>query len=167
MKTWIITDTHFGHRKLEELCHRPKEFEKLIFKNLKQVGMTDTIIHLGDFCIGNDKEWHDKWRMALPGCQRILIKGNHDKKSNSWYRDNGWDFVCERVDDHFFGKYVTLSHEPIEGIQNLNIHGHTHGNAHRDEEHLHFYSSNHQELALEKNGYKPMLIEHLLAQENK
>ena len=162
MKTWIIADTHFGHRKMEELCHRPAEFEKIIFKNLKQIQPDDVVIHLGDFCMGDDIKWHEEWKKTLPTQKKILIKGNHDKKSNSWYYSHGWRAVCERIDDHFFGKFLTLSHEPIEGIQNLNIHGHTHGNAHRDDKHLHFYTNNHKELALEKNGYKPILIEHLL-----
>jgi len=157
MKTWVIPDTHFGHRKLEEYC-RITNFENLIFKNLKQIQPGDVVIHLGDFCIGDDVKWHDSWNKILMNCRLILVKGNHDKKSNKWYYEHGWDFVCDKLSDHFFGQYLTLSHEPIEGVQNLNIHGHTHGNAHRDFEHKDFYTKNHFELALETNGCKPELI---------
>lgn len=164
MKTWIITDTHFWHRKLEEISERPKDFEKIIFKNLKYIWHDDVVIHLGDFCIGEDIKWHEEWNKVLPTQKRILLKGNHDKKSNSWYYDHWWHFVCETITDCYFGKNILLSHAPVDVRLNwrLNIHGHTHWNAHRDAESEDFYSDNNIEVALELNWYKPVLIEHLL-----
>lgn len=164
MSIWIISDTHFGHRKLEELAGRPANFEEKIFQKLKKIKKGDTVIHLGDFCIGSDVEWHEKWNTALKDVKRILVKGNHDRKSNHWYYDHGWDFVCDQMSDHFFKRYVTLSHKPILGIQNINIHGHLHTNDHRvDEETKKHYNPNlHKLIALESNGYTPVLIEHIL-----
>lgn len=162
MKTWIITDTHFGHTKLCELTNRPQNFTDIIFKSLKQIAPNDVVIHLGDFCIGEDAKWHQIWRETLPTQKLILVRGNHDKKSNSWYLEHGWDFVCDRIDDHFFGKFVTLSHKPIIGVQNLNIHGHTHGSKHHDKEFEGKYTDSHKEFALEIHGLRPQLIEHFI-----
>ena len=52
-----------------------------LIKNWNQlVGHEDTVIHLGDFCFGDVKQW-EKYRNQLNG-KIILIKGNHDKLQN-------------------------------------------------------------------------------------
>lgn len=164
MKTWIITDTHFGHHKLTEIGERPEGFESIIFKNLKQISPEDLVIHLWDFCIWMDASWHLAWNEALPTQKKILIKGNHDCKSNSWYYDHWWSFVCDGFTDMFLGKQILFSHEPADMtlMHVLNIHGHTHGNAHRDTEHCSFYWENNIDVALELNGYIPLTINSLL-----
>src|SRR3990172_12754698 len=95
MRTFLLTDTHLGHEKVKEYCNRPDDFNERILRGLKQISPGDTLIHLGDFCMGKDQYWHEMFMKELPGVKRILVRGNHDRKSNSWYMRNGWDFVCD------------------------------------------------------------------------
>ena len=175
-RIWIITDTHFGHEKMVEYCGRPKNHSELILENLKVIQDGDTLIHLGDVCIGDDSEWHEKFHKGMIGVTRIRLRGNHDKKSDNWYLNHGWHFVCEEMSNHYFGKYITFSHEPIPHIQNTNIHGHFHNNLHRllrkefvtpDEEARNMVAlggmnSNHKLIAIEETNYKPVLLNSLL-----
>jgi len=80
MKTYIITDTHFNHKKLIEYG-RPDNFDDLLWKELGKLPSNCLLIHLGDVCIGNDLEVHERLRL-LPFI-KILVKGNHDKKSDN------------------------------------------------------------------------------------
>jgi len=163
MKYWIITDTHFGHRKMEEYCKRPSDFEARIFKGLKMIQPDDIVIHLGDFCIGDDVKWHNFWNSALYANKRILIRGNHDRKSSAWYYAHGWHAVCENLSLHYNKRYITFSHIPLENPQNLNIHGHLHANnnnfRYENEPEL---NKNHKLLAIELTDYKPVLLDKLI-----
>ena len=95
MNYWVISDTHFGHDKISECFGRPKDFEKKILKSLNFVREEDVLIHLGDFCIGKDAYWHEKFMSHFEkesyGAKLWLIKGNHDHKTKTWYFDKGWD----------------------------------------------------------------------------
>lgn len=166
-KIIISTDTHFGHRKLEELCGRPRDFEVRIFKALKaNLAQDDVLIHLGDICIGRDEQHHAMFIQTLPG-RHWLVRGNHDRKSNHWYLSHGWDFVSDSFRDHYFGKMVAFSHVPIaDDGYDVNLHGHFHNTDHRNHEPALTAISNPKQvlLALEYNNYQPWnlqtLIEH-------
>lgn len=166
MKTWVITDTHLGHDKLVELAGRPADFTDQILHSLgKHVEGKDLLIHLGDVCIGQDSEWVYRLAMKMPLAHRVLVRGNHDKKSDKFYLEHGFDFICDAFEGTYFGKRIRFAHQPEERHPGIDyqLHGHTHGNAHRDEEHAPFYDpSYHIEVALEKTGYKPLLLEHIL-----
>lgn len=135
MKYWIITDTHFGHEKMHDYCQRPDDFEERILKQIQhKVEPIDILIHLGDICIGRDEYWHAALMSACAG-KRWLIRGNHDRKSNTWYHRNGWDFVGERVILKVFGETVILSHKPVaEDGDFINVHGHHHNTGHHPED---------------------------------
>ena len=138
MKIFLCSDTHFGHTKLIEYCHRPIDFGTKILKALEVIGKNDMLIHLGDFCIGNDKDWHKDFFKVLKTQRVILVRGNHDNKSDSWYYDNGWDFVCKTFTAKHFGKKILFSHIPqrriTHGNYDINIHGHYHNADHRKRE---------------------------------
>jgi calcineurin-like phosphoesterase family protein len=93
------------------------------------------LIFLGDICIGNDRDVHDFYVKDLP-CKKILVRGNHDVKSYSWYIDHGWDLVVEQLKIKLFGKTILFSHIP-EGLAHIGwdvcIHGHFHNMMHRPE----------------------------------
>lgn len=164
MKIWLLTDTHFGHAKLLE-WGRPEGYEERIFQKLKMIKAGDTLYHLGDFCIGKESEWHKRFAEALPEVRKILIRGNHDHKSNHWYYAHGWDFVAESVRDRFYKKNVVLSHKPLERQSevDINIHGHLHGNTHRNYESKDFYdTAYHRDIAPDITGYKPLDLQELL-----
>lgn len=135
MNYWVITDTHFGHTKLQEYCGRPVGFERKILEQIRhKVKFEDVLIHLGDFCIGDDFKWHREF-MHKCNCRRWLIKGNHDRRTNTWYHINGWDMVADEVTLNVFGKTVVLSHRPVDRPGDyINVHGHGHITAHHPED---------------------------------
>jgi len=176
MKVYLITDTHFNHDKMVEYCGRPKDFEDLIYKSLKSLPADCILIHLGDICIGNDDVVHRHINQATGATiKKILVKGNHDRKSNNWYLEHGWDFVCDKFEDTYFGKKIMFSHVPTvdDGEFDINIHGHFHNTLHRllegkfvvdgekerNERDLRVLTPKHKLLAIEYTDYKPVLLE--------
>ena len=162
MKYWIITDTHFNHKKMQEYCGRPENVEELIKKNLSElVRDGDILIHLGDVCIGGDNE-SNNWFKTLKS-RNILVRGNHDSKSHHWYMHNGWDLCVDRFDLKMFGERIAFTHVPIVWDENysMNIHGHFHNSKHRmHEERLQKIANEfHKLLAIENTEYKPVLLE--------
>jgi len=169
MNIYITTDTHFGHKKMIEYCGRPKNFEEIIKKNLKNtLNKDDLLIHLGDVCIGNDKE-NNLWFETL-NCKTCLIRGNHDNKGIGWYLKNGWGFVTDRLDYNIFGKRIALSHYPLNSENDnfdINIHGHFHDTLpsllkERNKEESNILTKKHKLLALEYTNYKPVRLEKLI-----
>lgn len=181
-KIYLITDTHFGHEKMQIYCNRPKGFEELIIRNLMQV-KPDILIHLGDFCIGGDEYWHEKF-MGVVNCKKWLIRGNHDRKSNAWYLSHGWDWVGHKFQDRFLGKNIMFSHSPVRYTDmqsalwgsdsfDINIHGHFHNNLHRllegifvvegekerNEIDLANLTPRHKLLAIEETDYKAVSLD--------
>ena len=160
-----------------EYCARPKNFENLIFTNIiKIIKDEDILIHLGDVCFGKDSEMHKKYIESLP-FKKILVIGNHDRKSNNWYLEHGWDFVCKTFSGKYFGKNILFSHRPHKDIGfDVNIHGHFHnaldrlkegrfaieGERERNEQDLAVLTDKHKLLALEFTNYKPVNLESFL-----
>lgn len=169
-RIFILTDSHFGHRKLIEIGERPKDFEKRIIRNLRMlIRDEDIVIHLGDFSMANsvdDVRWHREFMAACGNARKYLIKGNYDNHSDSWYMDHGWDLVARGMVMKVNGRYVFVSHKPMRKVLNVNynLHGHTHGNIHRDDESKEFYDpAYHIEVAMEhKPLYEPRLLKNLI-----
>lgn len=161
---YITTDTHYNHAKLVEVFkERPADFEKRISKGLESLPSNCTLIHLGDLSMGDRELGTEKWNVSTAHINnKIIVLGNHDK-SASWFYDRGWSFVCNQFILDIFGHTVLFSHEPQNPddfpITTLNIHGHTHGNTHREEDIGSIYDTlYHVELALENNDYKPFIL---------
>jgi len=174
MRIWLTTDTHFGHSKMVEYCGRPENFSDRILENFKVIKEHDILLHLGDFCIGNELMWHLQFKAATRGIRRWLVRGNHDRKSNSWYLERGWDWVGESMELKMFNHNILFTHRPNpdplyitkHGLLNINIHGHLHNSGHRDDEVplVPFY---HKLLALEGTNYQPVLLEKFIANSRK
>ena len=165
MNYYLTTDTHFGHDAIIRLALRPKNFENKILKGFKAIQKDDILIHLGDvgFC---DKRVLRNIFTNIP-CKKILCKGNHDRKSNSWYYDIGFDFVCEYFIDKIFGKRILFSHIPhrVDNKWDYNFCGHFHDNkpTRHEAEFLSIYEKErHILLALEKNDYKLFNLKRIL-----
>lgn len=165
MNYWLLSDTHFSHRKLDEWGGRLGEWEKSLWDGISRVPKEDTLIHLGDICIGDDVEVHSKLRAATQS-KLILVRGNHDKKSINWYSEHGWDFVSDGLHLEFMGHVLLLTHRPMHPDMwrfSKNIHGHTHGNNHRAEEYETWYSKDyHIDISPEVVGYTPLRLDTLL-----
>lgn len=158
-KVWILTDTHFGHKRLVE-WGRPWDFEAMIAHHCASIQDEDLVIHLGDVCMGSDERMFKEYVQPIKG-RKVLVRGNHDNKTNSWYLEHGFDFVCDSFVIEMYGKRVEFSHKPQlkrEGID-MNIHGHWHGNDHRAFESIEFYDDKyHKQVAMEWSGYKPIEV---------
>ena len=163
MNYWLLADTHFGHRNMQRLCGRPIDFERKIMESLlRYIKSGDLLIHLGDFCFGDDQLWHQKF-MALCdsySCRRWLIKGDHDEKSYAWYLEHGWDCVAEQLVLQVFGKKIVFSHEPVseQSYFDLNIHGHFHNNQNPLEATLERYRLVHME-----HHYAPVSLKKIVS----
>ena len=162
MNYWILPDTHFGHNKMkeEEYGGRPEGFEAKILKNISNsFNQDDVLIHLGDFCFYAEEFWHASFMRVVNG-HRWLIRGNHDKKSTTWYLNNGWCFVADEIKLKIYGKVIVFSHRPIQDrdIFDINFHGHFHNTNHHPEEAV---NEKHRCLFLE-HDYKPFNLKTLV-----
>lgn len=132
MERFITADTHFGHSNIIGYCNRPfsdvKEMDGALIQNWNSVvGKGDVVYHLGDFAMGK-KDFITNIVSRLNG-EIHLIKGNHDSRSNKWYRECGFKEVYDMP--VIFKKFWVLSHEPQPFIVNsklpyVNIFGHVH-----------------------------------------
>ena len=161
---WLISDTHFNHLKLEDWGGRSGDWQNQLWSGINAIPEGDILIHLGDVCIGGDEIIHKNlaWHKTF---KKILIRGNHDKKSMNWYMEHGWDFVCDGLELLYYGQYLFLSHrpQPPMGHYTTNIHGHTHGNLHRSEEYVSFINPKyHKDISPELVGFKPIRLDTLL-----
>ena len=135
MNYWILTDPHFNHKEMQSLCNRPSDSDGRIYNQLKHIPKEDILICLWDVCIWNDSAMHDKYIKPLQ-CKKILVKWNHDKKSDHWYLSSGWDFVCMSFSLQKFWYNIYFTHKPRPTLDdsyhmNINIHWHLHRWCHR------------------------------------
>ena len=156
----LTSDTHFGHSKLWETWKEREEgFEDLIVEAWNSVANKhDVVLHLGDLTfVGKPKtkEWTDK----LQG-RKYLIRGNHDSANDGWYRDCGFE-VLPNLYQRFGQKdgsymHVLFTHEPILNLPEgwYNIHGHLHGNNHRNIE----TTSHHFDVGVDACGLMPVRL---------
>ena len=82
MATFFVSDTHFGHQRIIELCNRPfssvEEMNEVMIERWNAVVKpTDKVYHMGDVALGKIAD-------SLPLIGRlngtkILIPGNHDR----------------------------------------------------------------------------------------
>jgi len=155
-KIFLQTDTHLGHERMIEFG-RVRDFENRIFKGLKVLTPEDIFIHLGDICIGNDEGYHLNYVLKIP-CKKILVRGNHDKKTISWYLQY-WDFVCDSFSLEVYGKKILFSHVPFppqKELYDFNIHGHCHIKEllRKDKIYPYYDEKYHKLLSLEKLDYQ-------------
>ncbi len=173
---WIITDTHFGHEKIKEFCDRPDDFESKLLKYMKEcIGVNDVLIHLGDVAWYDEAKWHAEI-MNVPCFRKWLIKGNHDRKTQSWYLNQGWDFVGETLSMNIYKKRLIFSHKPLLNLTasdktlDFNIHGHFHNLIRRVGRFEPFIArklNNKHLLVQMEHHYRPYNLETLLATANK
>jgi calcineurin-like phosphoesterase family protein len=120
---WLISDTHFNHKKVQEYCNRPDGWQELIISNWnKVIKKNDVVLHLGDFAFGNKAGLYSITKQ-LNGII-FMIKGNHDRHSISWYNDLG----ITRIPSFSIKGDIHFTHRAIKdnNFEGINIHGHTH-----------------------------------------
>ena len=158
MNSWTVSDYHLGHKNIMVYEQRPfrdvAEMEEIIIKNHNAiVKKEDVVYHLGDFGF-YPKDIMAKVVASLNG-RIFLIKGNHDTKSNTWYRSVGFaEVIAYPILIH---NYVILSHEPVylaKGTHFWNVHGHIHSNRSPTEKHIN--------VSVEAINYTPVNMKDIL-----
>ena len=129
---FFISDTHFGHANMLTFINydgtrmRPfdsvEEVDELMIENWnKMVKPTDKVYHLGDCFYKSSNP--DQIMNRLNG-QKVLCRGNHDRREAQWYLKY---FKDVRSTFHIDGNYL-LGHFPIhpdsKGRFIRQLHGH-------------------------------------------
>lgn len=123
---WVGTDWHVwsvGHTP-----HHPYQsvsnIRQLSDSYANDIQVDDVFIYLGDLCDPAVTDLNELKRLVqnIPG-YKILVKGNHDTETDYFYRDIGFDEVC----DVCIINQVAFSHFPLKVEPDMiNIHGHLH-----------------------------------------
>lgn len=142
-----ISDSHFLHDNILKFTYgENKEVLRPEFSSLEDmdnkmrslwnhtVRPEDLVIHIGDFVWTKGNSERIKEVIKSLNGRKILVRGNHDKKSYSWYLSNGIDFVNDRFSWDYNGKRVLFIHNPdhIDSGEysryDIVLHGHVHRN---------------------------------------
>jgi calcineurin-like phosphoesterase family protein len=115
-KTFVISDTHFGHKKIIPLQNRPfRDTDEMdahmIAKWNSVVEDGDIVIHLGDFAFGG-KENIQRVRRELRG-QIILVCGNHDYDPPAM-AGLGFDIATKFYSTLYRGQPILFAHRPLD-----------------------------------------------------
>lgn len=156
---YFIADTHFSEENIMRYENRPfadvaEMDQELLSRWNGIVNKDDEIYVLGDF--GADGK-EASILNQLNG-KKFLIKGNHDIKSNQYYRDSGF----EEVYDHpvIIKDFWILSHEPLYVNTNMpyaNLFGHVH-----DSPIIKTYSKQHYCVSVERINYRPISFDDVI-----
>jgi calcineurin-like phosphoesterase family protein len=129
-KYWVISDTHWYHKNIIAYCGRPTDCDDRMWKNIQVVGPDDVLIHLGDVALVNPSHAQNIVD-RLPGFCKILVQGNHDKRSR--IHKCSWDLVIPPPDqpyviDDWCEVPIYLTHRLPEKYPEYGIliHGHIH-----------------------------------------
>ena len=159
MRTFFISDTHFGHFNIIRYEDRPfqttEEMDREIIKRWNEtVGKKDTVWMLGDFCLSNRARIREIVKQ-LNGNKNLII-GNHDRYTPSFYEECGFQYVSKYpviLKQHFI-----LSHAPLDQMNKNNdffyIYGHIHGDPNFETS-----TENSRCVCCERQSYRPIQIE--------
>ena len=128
---YFTSDLHLGHRGIIEMQNRPfenvEEMNRVLIDNYNEiVHKNDTVYFLGDIShhmpIGRVNEL-----LSMMKGQKILIKGNHDKK----YAPELFEEICDFKTVSLNGQYFALMHYPMlswpkKNSGSIQLHGHIH-----------------------------------------
>lgn len=139
---WVGTDWHvwsIGHTP-----HHPYQsvsnIRQLSDSYANDIQVDDVFIYLGDLCDPAVTDLNELKRLVqnIPG-YKILVKGNHDTETDYFYRDIGFDEVC----DVCVINQVAFSHFPLKvepdmiNIQRSDVDDANHINAYREDYYKH------------------------------
>lgn len=177
MSIFYISDLHFGHQNVIKFDHRPyadtDEMDlDMIRKWNNRVGNDDDVYVVGDFAFrsGSDPAWYLK---QLSGHKHLIV-GNHDgkmlKNKNAM---RYWETVDNLTSIQDGDKSIILCHFPIlEWNQmrhwHLLVYGHIHANTEDDTyKIMKQYRPYAYNAAACINGYQPVLLDELIANNKK
>lgn len=162
MNTFLISDTHFGHKNIlsfkrnDGTSLRPafnsiEEHDEFLIDNWnKVVSPTDKIYHLGDVGFYNVSKLLEI--MSRLNGRKVLIKGNHDNLKLSQYAQCFSDVRAYHVLDKFVLSHIPIHPESVTRWKG-NIHGHLHANTLDDSRYIN--------VSCEQINYTPISFEEL------
>jgi len=165
-RVFFISDTHFDHKRIIELCNRPfgslEEMNSTMIDNWNaKVASGDTVYHLGDFAFAKTKERVTALLRKLNGTKH-LIKGNHDHEVVR--KAKGWNSVVIRRNVRIGGVSApfVLDHFPIEiwdkrHYGSIHLFGHIHERTCETEQQL------RHNVAVDMNDFAPVSVEEIVA----
>lgn len=159
MSIYFAADTHFGDDNIRRYENRPfadkEEMDNALVYNWNNtVTDQDEVYILGD--VGADG-YEAEILKKLNGT-KYLIKGNHDTKTNEYYRSAGFKEVYDMP--VLFKNFWILSHDAIYVNSNMpyaNIFGHVHNNPIIKD-----YSNQHFCVSLERINYTPISFDEIV-----
>src|ERR1039458_9188740 len=131
---WVTSDQHWNHARIVEFepvrLTLPADHNQVMIERwCEVVADDDTVIHLGDVCLGK-KEDFAAISELLPG-RKFLMRGNHDRAPASFYEQHGFTLIPEFWLD-YRGYRVRFQHRPdydrvfVCYPKTLVVHGHVH-----------------------------------------
>ena len=157
-KRYFIADTHFGEERIRKYENRPfKNAEEmdseLVRRWNEKVSEDDLVYVLGDF----GADGYEAEILAKLNGEKILLKGNHDVKSNEEYRGFGFSEVYDVpvILDAFW----ILSHDALYVNENMpyaNLFGHVHNSPIVKD-----YSKQHYCVSVERIDYTPISFDEI------
>lgn len=155
---WVGTDWHlWSVNNVTDKRHQFRSISnlgRLSDAYAEDIQSDDIFIYLGDLC---DPSVTDIKKLkaivsSIPG-YKVLCRGNHDTQDDTFYKEIGFDVVCEICVIH----NLVFSHKPVRvPMGYLNIHGHLHTEkmSTLGYQHINAYDSNFFE--------RPMLVDDLI-----
>lgn len=156
---YFIADTHFSQDNIRMYENRPfgtvTEMDHALVQRWNdRVNPEDEVYVLGDF--GADEQ--EAILLGQLNGRKYLVKGNHDVRSNQYYRDCGF----EEVYDYpiIIKDFWILSHEPLYVNTNMpyaNLFGHVHNSPL-----FKTYSNQHYCVSVERINYTPISFDEIV-----
>ena len=164
-RTWVISDTHFGHANIIRHGERPfdtvDEMDETLVSNWNTaVRENDTVYHLGDLCGPRMDSRVEEIAEQLHG-RIVLITGNHDRITPRIAATLARVTGPQRLQTRGKGvPGVVLSHVPVHNAGTdepgrIKVVGNLHG-------HIHQRTSPtplHCNVCVEHTGYRPIRLE--------
>lgn len=133
--SWVTSDTHFWHKNVIPYCNRPfssvEEMNDVMIQRWNEkVQPNDTVYHLGDFFLTNDRKLIDLILPKLNG-KLILVKGNHDKWIKRYPDVESYIYLKRTFTIGEKKIPVVMMHYPIlsweeQHYGSVMLHGHSH-----------------------------------------
>jgi len=128
-KVYVISDTHFGHKKIITFGIKQREFktieehDKAIVERWNSVVTKhDTVWHLGDVFFGKDGHWI----LAGLNGNKKLVMGNHDHYPIDIYKTYFSHIYGAAEYDGCLLTHIPVHKDHLRPRWRKNIHGHLH-----------------------------------------
>lgn len=159
---FFTADLHLGHRAIVEHCHRPfasvEDHDIQLIENINQrVARADRLYILGDFNMGG-KDTVRTYREQIECASVYLIRGNHDRLSDTQYGEVGFIFKGDLFDLKVEDQHIVLCHYAMRRWNKSHhgawhLYGHSHGNLPEDQKAFSF------DIGVDCHGYFPLSFE--------